>query len=48
MGFKGNSNAKMSSYMALGIGAVFYVAPTGPWTSWIDDVAIDDSQIGCN
>jgi len=48
IGFKGNSNAKMSSYTALGIGAVFYVTPTGPWTSWIDDVAIDDSQIGCN
>ena len=47
IGFKGNANAKMSSYTALAIGAIFYVTPTGPWTSWIDDVAINDSQIGC-
>jgi hypothetical protein len=47
IGFTGNSNAKMSNYTALAIGAIFYVNPTGTWTSWIDDVAIDDKQIGC-
>jgi len=47
IGFTGNSNAKMSNYTALGIGAIFYVNPTGPWTSWIDDVALNDTQIGC-
>jgi len=47
IGFTGNANAKMSSYTALALGAIFYVTPTGPWVSWIDDLAIDDKQIGC-
>jgi len=47
IGFSGNANAKMSSYTALALGAFFYVAPNGTLTTWIDDLAIDDKQIGC-
>ena len=40
--------AKMSSYTALGLGAIFYQMPPSPFTIWFDDLAIDDNQIGCN
>jgi hypothetical protein len=47
IGFTGKAGAKMSTYTALGLGPIFYVTPTGPFTAWIDDLAIDDTQIGC-
>ena len=47
IGFTGKAAAKMSTYTALGVGPIFYVAPTGPFTAWIDDLAVDDQKIGC-
>ena len=29
------------------VGAIFYQTPPSPFTIWFDDLAIDDSQIGC-
>jgi len=43
----GRSGARMSNYSALAVGAIFYQAPPSPFTIWFDDLAIDDSQIGC-
>ena len=47
IGFTGKSGARMSSYTSLGVGAIFYQNPPSPFTIWFDDLAIDDSQIGC-
>jgi len=47
LGFTGKSGARMSSYTALAVGAIFYQPPPSPFTIWFDDLAIDDSQIGC-
>jgi hypothetical protein len=47
IGFTGKTAAKMSSYTALALGAIFYQAPPSPFTIWFDDLAIDDQQIGC-
>jgi hypothetical protein len=47
LAFTGNAMAKMSSYTSLALGSIFYVTPTGPFTAWLDDLAIDDQQIGC-
>jgi hypothetical protein len=47
LAFTGEAKAQMSSYGSLALGAIFYVPPTGPFTAWIDDLAIDDARIGC-
>jgi len=47
IGFTGNSNAKMSSWTALGVGEIFYQQPPSTLVMWFDDLAINDSQIGC-
>jgi hypothetical protein len=47
IGFTGNAKAQMGTYTALALGAIFYVTPSGALTTWIDDLAIDDKQIGC-
>ncbi|MFL5303698.1 MAG: hypothetical protein ACJ8F1_00725 [Polyangia bacterium] len=48
--FANRSNAEMpASYTDLILGATYYQTDTltGPFTMWIDDLAIDDNQIGC-
>jgi hypothetical protein len=47
LAFTGRSDAKMSNYTALAVGAIFYQTPPSPFTIWFDDLAIDDNQIGC-
>jgi hypothetical protein len=39
-----------AAYTAIILGATYYQGDTltGPFTMWIDDLAIDDTQIGCN
>jgi hypothetical protein len=48
LAFTNNANAKMSSYTAIVVGAIFYQTPPSAFTLWLDDLAIDDAQIGCN
>ncbi len=45
-----NGGAKISgsNYSQLFLGPIFYVNPTGALTAWVDDLAIDDTRIGCN
>lgn len=48
--FANRSNAEMpASYTDVILGATYYQTDTltGPFTMWIDDLAIDDNQIGC-
>jgi hypothetical protein len=45
--FTGKAGAKMSDYMSIGLGTIFYQVPPGPVVVWFDDLAIDDNQIGC-
>jgi hypothetical protein len=48
--FSNRSNAEMpASYAEIILGATYYQHDTlsGPFTIWIDDLAIDDNQIGC-
>ena len=47
LAFTNNANAKMSSYTALVVGSIFYQTPPSPFVLWLDDLAIDDAQIGC-
>ena len=47
LAFTGRSGARMSSYSSLAVGTMFYQTPPSPFTIWFDDLAIDDSQIGC-
>jgi hypothetical protein len=47
IGFTNNSNAKMSAWTALGVGEIFYQQPPSTLVTWFDDLAINDSQIGC-
>ena len=48
LAFTNNASAKMSSYTAIVLGSIFYVTPPSSFTLWLDDLAIDDAQIGCN
>lgn len=48
LAFTNNANAKMSNYTAIVVGTIFYQTPPSPFTLWLDDLAIDDTQIGCN
>jgi hypothetical protein len=45
--FTNNANAKMSAWTSLGVGEIFYQQPPSTLTMWFDDLAINDSQIGC-
>ena len=48
LAFTNNTNAKMSSYTAIVVGSIFYQTPPSPFILWLDDLAINDTQIGCN
>lgn len=47
LAFTGKANAKMSNYTSLALGTIFYQTPPSALVVWFDDLAIDDSQIGC-
>jgi hypothetical protein len=47
LAFTNNANAKMSSYTAIVVGSIFYQTPPSPFVLWLDDLAINDTQIGC-
>jgi len=47
IGFTGKTDAQMSNYSAIIVGAEFYQVPPAPFVMWFDDLAIDDNQIGC-
>jgi hypothetical protein len=45
--FTQKAGAKLEVFGALGIGQEFFIPPATPLTTWVDDVALDASQIGC-
>ena len=47
LAFTNNANAQMSSYTAIVVGSIFYQTPPSPFVLWLDDLVIDDTQIGC-
>ncbi|MGD0674892.1 MAG: hypothetical protein ABSC94_05700 [Polyangiaceae bacterium] len=47
IGFTGKTCDMMATYEAIGLGSTFFQQPNAPWIMWIDDLAIDDNQIGC-
>jgi hypothetical protein len=49
LAFTGGNHEMPPAYMAIILGATYYQTDTltGPFTMWIDDLAIDDTQIGC-
>jgi hypothetical protein len=47
LAFTNNANAKMSNYSAIVVGSIFYQTPPSPFVLWLDDLVIDDTQIGC-
>jgi hypothetical protein len=48
--FTQKADSEMSDYKAVIVGVTYYqgVKLTPPYTEWFDDLAIDDTQIGCN
>ena len=48
LAFTGNANSKMSNYTSLALGTIFYQMPPTPFIVWFDDLALDDTQIGCD
>jgi hypothetical protein len=47
LAFSGNAGAKMSVWTDLAVGEIFYQQPPSPFVVWFDDLAINDTQIGC-
>jgi hypothetical protein len=49
LAFTGKQDSQMSSYQSLIVGATHYqdVALPTPFVVWFDDLAVDDSQVGC-
>jgi hypothetical protein len=47
LSFTGRAGAHMSNYTSVGLGTIFYQVPPNPVVVWFDDLAIDDTQIGC-
>jgi len=47
IGFTNNTNAKMGAWTSIAVGAIFYQVPPTPVVVWFDDLAINDTQIGC-
>jgi len=45
--FTGKADSQMSDYTAVIVGATFYQMPNAAFVMWFDDLAIDDTQIGC-
>jgi hypothetical protein len=45
--FTGRSGARMSNYSDIALGTIFFQQPPNPVVVWFDDLAIDDSRIGC-
>lgn len=48
LAFSGRADAKMSSYTSIAIGAIFYQTPPAPFVVWFDDLALDDTRVGCD
>ncbi|MES1171990.1 MAG: hypothetical protein ABUL77_02030 [Bacteroidota bacterium] len=47
IGFTNKTNSKMANYTSLVLGATFYQVPPSAFVMWFDDLAINDTQIGC-
>ena len=49
IGFTGKTCDMMSNpYTAVIVGSTSYQSPPAPWVMWFDDLAINDTQIGCS
>jgi hypothetical protein len=48
IGFTGNTNAQLADFSSLALGSIYYVNATGELDVWLDDLALNDTQIGCN
>jgi hypothetical protein len=47
LAFTGKTGARMSDYMSIGLGTIYYQMPPAPIVMWFDDLAIDDNRVGC-
>jgi hypothetical protein len=47
LAFTGKTGARMSNYVSIGLGTVYYQMPPAPIIMWFDDLAIDDNRVGC-
>ncbi len=45
--FSGNTKARIADITYIALGTAFYQLPPSPFVAWIDDLAINDTQIGC-
>jgi hypothetical protein len=45
--FTGNTRARIANITYIALGTSFYQIPATPFVAWIDDLAINDTQIGC-
>jgi hypothetical protein len=48
IGFTGQTCSMMSNpYTAVIVGSTSYQVPQAPWVMWFDDLAINDTRVGC-
>jgi hypothetical protein len=45
--FTGNTRARIANITYIALGTSFYQVPPSPFVAWIDDLVINDTQIGC-
>ncbi len=48
IGFTNKDAAMLTTFTSVGVGNIFYQAPSSAFVTWFDDLALDDTKIGCN
>lgn len=48
IGFTGKTQANLTVFTSIGVGNIFYQVPPSNFVTWFDDLALNDTQIGCN
>ena len=46
--FTGNTKARIANIDYIALGTAFYQLPATPFVAWIDDLVLNDTQVGCN
>jgi hypothetical protein len=47
VGFSQRPEARLARFSSIALGSIFYVPASGPFEVWFDDLALNDSRIGC-
>ena len=47
IGFTANAKSRLTDFTSIVLGVTFYQRPSRPFVAWIDDLAINDTRVGC-